>query len=442
MKELNLKNKLKQYKNDTIVVAVSTGIDSMCLFHYLYSNGYKIVVAHVNHKRRIESDNEYSYLMELCEKLNVPFEGYEITDKIDSNFQEKARYIRYNFYKEVADKYNTKIIALAHQMDDMVETILMRLNRGTSIKGYSGIKDETTLNGYKIIRPLLETTKDEIIEYVRTHKIKYFEDSSNSTDHYTRNIYRHKIVPLLKEINPNLYESFNNYRLDLEGMSEVIDDIAKDFIKNNAKVIDKDVIISKQAFNNLKDVIKREVILIAINILSDDSIEISHDKATDIIKLSLKDSNESKTIEIKDDYIVQLEFDNLHFTKRENEITFGIQVNSFGEFNIPNIGKVIISQKHHLLPSKISYMMCYNSLSDVFPIKIRNYYNGDKITYSNITKKVSDLLKEHKIPKKDRVKTVVFENNDGIFFIPDVIRKETDTTKKDKLYITFLKDER
>ena len=87
-------------------------------------------------------------------------------------------------------------------------------------------------------------------------------------------------------------------------------------------------------------------------------------------------------------------------------------------------------------------MLCYNSLSEVFPITIRNYSNGDKITYNHITKKVSDLLKEHKVPLRLRNKTVIFENKDGIFFIPECIRKETDTSKPNKLYITFLKDER
>ncbi len=91
-------------KEDTIIVAVSTGIDSMCLFHYLYSNGYNIVVAHVNHKKRAESDQEYSYLMNFCKKNNIPFEGYEIKENIKSNFQEEARKIRYKFFIDVSKK--------------------------------------------------------------------------------------------------------------------------------------------------------------------------------------------------------------------------------------------------------------------------------------------------------------------------------------------------
>ena len=434
-------SELKTFKKEKLVIAVSTGIDSMCLFHYLYNHGYDLVVAHINHKRRIESDKEYEYLSNLCSKLNVPFMGYTINEQIDNNFQEQARYIRFNFFREVAKKYNTKNIVLAHQADDMVETILMRITRGTSIKGYSGIKTITTLNGYNFTRPLLLTPRSKIVDYQKEHNITYFEDSSNSEDHYTRNVFRHKIVSELIKINPNLYESFNNFRKDLEGMSEVIDDISKEFIKEKAIINSDSVSVRKDDFNKLKDIIKKEVVLNIVNIVSKDTIEITHEKMDEIINLSLK-NNESREIEIKDDYVCANEFNNLTFFKRERQIEFNLKLDSIGEYSIENIGKVIISQKYHLLPKKISHMMCYNNLTEIFPITIRNYSNGDKITYSNITKKVSDLFKEHKIPTRLRNKMIIFENKDGIFFIPECIRKETDTTKSNKLYITFLKDER
>lgn len=437
----NLENDLIQIKNERLVIAVSTGIDSMCLFHYLYNNGYDLIVAHVNHKRRAESDFEYAYLEELCKKINVPFEGYEINEDIDNNFQEKARYIRYSFFKEVAKKYNTKYIVLAHQEDDMVETILMRLTRGTSFKGYSGIKKVSDVDGYTILRPLLEVNRDKIQEYQKENNIKYFEDSSNSENHYTRNVYRHNIVPELKKINPNLYESFNNFRKDLEGMSEVIDSISKDYIKEKSIIKDGYVSINKNDFIVLKDIIKKAVILNIVNILTKDQVELTHERCDEIVKLALQ-KNESREIEIKGLYKVSNEYDNLVFYKDKEAIEFNLEINDFKEYDIENVGKVIISQKHHLLPSKISYMLCYNNITEVFPITIRNYSNGDKITYNNITKKVSDLLIEHKVPKRIRKEIVVFSNNDGIFFIPDIIRKETDTSLKNKLYITFLKDER
>ena len=125
-----LKNGLT--KNTKIIIGVSTGIDSMCLFSMLKNDGYDLVVAHVNHKRRKESDKEYEFLENYAKSINVPFEGYVLDEKIDSNFQEIARYKRYEFFKTVADKYNTNKIVVAHHLDDEAETILMRLTRGSS----------------------------------------------------------------------------------------------------------------------------------------------------------------------------------------------------------------------------------------------------------------------------------------------------------------------
>ena len=111
--------------------------------------------------------------------MNVPFEGYVISRNIDSNFQEEARIERYRFFERVADKYNTKNIVTAHQLDDEAETVLMRLTRGTSLKGYQGMKMISVQNGYTIIKPLLHTSREDIELYQKENNIEYFEDCTN-----------------------------------------------------------------------------------------------------------------------------------------------------------------------------------------------------------------------------------------------------------------------
>lgn len=425
-------------KEDTIIVAVSTGIDSMCLFHYLYSNSYNIVVAHVNHKKRAESDQEYSYLMNFCKENNIPFEGYEIKENIKSNFQEEARKIRYKFFIDVAKKYNSKHILLAHQADDEVETVLMRLIRGTSIKGYSGIHYDSKIDDINIIRPLLFTPRSTIELYQKENNITYFLDSSNNENHYTRNIFRHNIIPSLKELNPNIYESVKNYSTDLYEMSSLVVDMAKDFINNNSERNEDEIIIKSNDFAKLKPIVKREVLLECVNYISKDTVELYHSKIQailDIIDLNMK---ESKAIEIKDDIIFVKEYENIVFTKKKAYKKIDLYIEKEGEYEIEGYGKVVFSQKNHLLPSKNSYMLCYNSEDEIYPIHVRNVKIGDKISYSSITKKVYDLLKEYKIPKRLRESVLVFEKDNDIFFIPNVIRKETDTNKKHKIYITFI----
>ena len=122
-----------------VVLACSYGPDSMCLLDLLRKCELKVVVAHVNHKVRSESDEEYRLLEEYCKKSNIPFEGMSILEEINSNFESKAREIRYNFFEKILTKYKANYLFTAHHGDDLVETILMRISRGASFGGYAGL---------------------------------------------------------------------------------------------------------------------------------------------------------------------------------------------------------------------------------------------------------------------------------------------------------------
>ena len=442
MKEgnLNIKKEILN-KKDTCVVAVSTGIDSMCLFSYLFKNNYKIVVAHVNHKKRVESDKEYEYLKSYCESNNIPFEGYTLTKHIKSNFQEEARKERYAFFKRVADKYNTNKIVLAHHLNDEAETILMRLLRGSSIKGYKGMSLVDTENGYTYLRPLLYTTKEEISEYVNKENIKYFDDSSNSSDDYTRNYIRHNIIPLLEAVNPLYLSSIINYSKDMESVFRLVEKESSSFIDSFVELKDDKYVVGREKFNNLEYILKSRVLTKVYDKLTENSGILTHERIDNIIKLSLN-SKESKTLELKKDYIVTIEYNSLIFLKKKETNKVYLEVRDFGEYLLDNNFSVIFSQKYHTLPSKNSYCLCYNEASQVFPIIIRNKEKGDKIVINSITKSVSKVLKDLKVSKIERDSVLVVKNKDGIFFIPNILRKETDTSLENKLYITFKRNEK
>jgi tRNA(Ile)-lysidine synthetase-like protein len=127
-------------KGETIVVGVSGGIDSMVLLNVLYDLGYKLVIAHVNHNVREESKDELIFVKEYAKSKNIPFES-TVLEKIEGkNFQDEARSLRYEFFFEIARKYNATKIATAHHLDDLLETVLMRISRGSNLYGYGGIK--------------------------------------------------------------------------------------------------------------------------------------------------------------------------------------------------------------------------------------------------------------------------------------------------------------
>ena len=225
IKEIKLKD------NDTIVLGNSGGPDSMFLLHALLKlrekYKLKIVCAHVNHNVRVESDSEQVFLMNYCNDHDVVFETMKIENYGDDNFHNQARNIRYNFFEDLVRKYDAKYLMTAHHGDDLIETILMRIVRGSTLKGYSGF-DKVVDNGtYKIVRPLVFLTKDYIKEYDDENNIPYVIDKSNFKEKYTRNRYRLKILPFLKEEDKNVHEKFIKFSETLEEYDRFINNEIK-----------------------------------------------------------------------------------------------------------------------------------------------------------------------------------------------------------------------
>ena len=200
---MNPKELLKNYQNikdEYIVVGVSSGPDSMALLHILKNNlKNKIVCAHINHNVRKESNEEEKYLKKYCQDNNITFECMKIEKYEKKNFENEAREKRYTFYGKILNKYHSHYLFLAHHGIDLIETILMKIKRGSNLEGYAGIREVSTLDNYKIIRPLLSLTKKDLIQYNKDNNIKYYVDHTNSDTKYTRNRYRMNIIPLLEE---------------------------------------------------------------------------------------------------------------------------------------------------------------------------------------------------------------------------------------------------
>ena len=202
---VSIEDNFKFHKNDIIVVGCSAGPDSMALVDMLLKVREKyslsLIVAHVNHNLRKQSVQEEEYLRNYCEKHHIMFEGMVITEYGDDNFHNEARNIRYDFFEKVVYKYHAQYLMTAHHGDDLVETILMRITRGSNLNGYSGFKKVVDMEGYQIVRPLLVYTKQELEEYDKINHVMYYIDSSNAKDKYTRNRYRKYVLPFLRTYN-------------------------------------------------------------------------------------------------------------------------------------------------------------------------------------------------------------------------------------------------
>lgn len=209
------------------VVACSCGPDSMCLLHQMIQEGFSLVVAHVNYHKRIDSDAEEALLRKYCARHDVPIFVLDTSKlKHNGNFQAWARKVRYQFFKDVLEENKCNAVVVAHQQDDVLETYLMQKDK-KSFVSYYGIQRETTLDGVRIIRPLLNKTKKELQDYDDENLVPYSIDWTNLTGLYTRNKYRHDVVERLSiEEREKLFQEIEEKNRELQKYKNV------DFDKN------------------------------------------------------------------------------------------------------------------------------------------------------------------------------------------------------------------
>lgn len=192
-----------------LIAGVSGGADSVFLIHVLHELGYDCVVAHCNfHLRGEESDRDAHFVESLAGKLNLPFRQIDFqTEKYAAekriSIEMAARELRYAWFSRLKEKENAGCIAIAHHSDDVVETFLINMTRGTGIRGLTGIKPK---NG-DVVRPLLPLSRQEIEAYLQEKNIPFVDDSTNKESIYVRNKFRNEIIPLLQTINPSVRES-------------------------------------------------------------------------------------------------------------------------------------------------------------------------------------------------------------------------------------------
>lgn len=210
-----------------VLVAVSGGIDSMVLTHMCHQLNMHIGIAHCNFKlREAASDEDALFVGSFAKKLQLSFheiafntEKYANTEKI--SIQMAARKLRYEWFNELTALHDYDYIVTAHHLDDSLETFLINFLRGTGLQGLTGIPVK---NG-KIVRPLLPFTRDAIVAYTKDNNITWREDESNAQTKYLRNNIRHEVIPKLKTLNPELYQSFSKTQSYLQGSQKIVDQV-------------------------------------------------------------------------------------------------------------------------------------------------------------------------------------------------------------------------
>ena len=406
-------------KNDIVVVACSGGPDSMCLLslvNKLKSElNLKIIVAHVNHKLRIESEEEKEMVENYAQENNLIFELLEINKYTNNKFSEDdARKRRYDFFNELIKKYNANILLTAHHGDDLIETILMRLTRGSNLSGYIGIKMINENDDYKILRPLLSATKENILKYLNDENIPYRIDKTNEELEHTRNKYRHYILPFLKKENNKVHEKYLKFSKELIEYGNFVNT----YIRNNNFIVDNSIVINK--IKNESDFIKRKALELLIKeIQKNDILDISDEQMKNLMKLYTLDNKE---IDLNNNYQGINSYGKILILKKNDKV----------------LNKVILDKDMQVSDYYFYYndetkkdntnsCILLNSNEIKLPLYIRPFDNGDRIVVKNLngSKKVSDIFIDSKVSKHKRsTYPIVVDANNTILWVPNLKKSQ------------------
>lgn len=416
--------------NDTIVIGLSGGPDSMCLLNIIESlnKNIKIVCAHINHNIREESKEELNFIEDYCKNKKLTLETTTFKKKSpNQDYNElELREKRYAYFSKVINKYNAKYLFTAHHGDDLVETIQMRISRGSNLKGYTGFQIETPKENYKVIKPLIFMTKEDINQYNSENNIPFVTDKTNDEDNYTRNRYRHNILPFLKNENKNIHLKYLKFSRELQKYYKYVDKIVTKEITNRYENKTLDI----KEFTRLDKLIQEKVIEYILDDNYIDNLYLVNDKHTNLILDIINNPKPNIEISLPDNLKITKVYDSLKITrnKKQNK-DYKIAISN--ETLLPNGKKINIIKE---TASNSNDYIRLNSKEIVLPLYVRNRITGDKIHIKNMEspKKVKDIFINSKLSKEERdYQPIVVDSKGEIIWLPGLKKSKFDKAKEE-----------
>ncbi|RKZ07122.1 tRNA lysidine(34) synthetase TilS [bacterium] len=426
---------------DKVLVAVSGGPDSISLLFILDELkdkfGFEIAAAYFDHGIRTGVEREIELVRRYSSKLGIPFflgagDVPAVSKRLRLGIEEAARLERFGYLESTANKWGARGIALGHTADDQVETILHHIIRGSGLRGLAGIPAS---RGH-FIRPILTCTRSELLDFLKSRKLNYAVDKTNSDTSLMRNRIRHRLIPYItKNFNPRFRESLlrlgENVAEALEALTGRLDGLVSAPDEGDSF---ESVTLKSSSIKGLSDF---EIFLLVDSILKENfGIFQDVDKHHyDSVKRLISTSTSGKVVQLPFGIETAKEHGDIVFRRRRaksgrggtsdmNECT----ITGTGEFNLPDWGmRVTIEEVPAGDDGKIrndSGTGYFRSIR--FPLRIRRRKMGDNIRPFGMkgTKKLSDIFIDKKVPLSKRDRIPVFEDKGGIFWIPGVVSDE------------------
>ena len=408
--------------NETLIIAVSGGVDSMVLLDMVSTLANPLVIAHVNHKKRKQSDVEFKALQSHAKALNIPFEGHVITSPTRRNFQDFARKERLKFFSRIAKKYNAQKVVLAHHRDDQIETICMRYTHSMNILDLSGMHPVQCIDDMILLRPLLTISKKEILDYSNMYNIKYFEDISNLDLRYTRNRFRHVIIPTLRSKNDNFDAMILQLHKDVNCLKDRLKNLASYYLKLWDKVpIDE--------FLELNPFLQEVFMKHYLGKHNQKFLTRKHLKSF-IHQLK---TTKNFVYKLSDAVSVHKEYNYFFLNEQVKSNHRVVEINDLGTYKVDSQLSFVVTDHKNTHISSNYCVLWYNDI--VFPLYIRTRRKGDKISQSFGTKKVKDLFIDKKVSPLLRDKIFLLTNQKEVLWIPFLKLYKYQPEKKRKIYI-------
>ena len=397
------------------ILGFSGGADSSALLHFLKGRTKNLLCVHINHMiRGDEADKDEEFARCMCEKYGVKFLSYKIdipaiAKEKKLGTEECARNERYKIFNELlADGSEYKCIVTAHNLDDNAETVIFNLSRGTALKGLSGI---SPVSG-KIMRPLLNVSKKEIIEYCLANNIEYVEDSTNKDTVYTRNHIRHNILPQLEKINPEFKDA-------IARLGEIITSDEAYFDKIVDKIIKENGIKDSVELNLLNSLEKSIASRLIKRLLGKESDYLSISSCLDLAK----NSQVGSLINLKNGVSFKIERGYATFVRTEdlNATEFSMQLND-GENYLEALDMIIAVNAD--VDGELLYSVKLKKEKIDGTLSVRSKRVGDTIKQGKMTKKLKKLFVDKHVPSHQRDKIPLILMNDEIISVPGIATKD------------------
>lgn len=427
---------------DRILVALSGGIDSSVLLHVFVHLKTRfhidLAISHVNYQLRAnESERDEDFCRRLAKLYGLPLhlrrvDTVEAAKASGKSIQHAARDLRYSFFAETARQENCTKIALGHTKDDQVETFLMRMVKGTGVRGLSSIPVRRGM----IIRPFLHISRKEIERYARSHGVEWVVDSSNATTKYERNAIRHRVIPVLEELNPQVRDRIYRLARDMGELNDHFTSLAQEFV--SAKVTRSKGALTVSV-DDLK-VLDRETLYRVLAFIAEEVVPhliLLRDHVRLIMSL-VWGARPNSTISLPSGAMVRRAYDRLTFTTEgtgrvdSEPIPLGD-----GEIWLADFGVTlsVAVKKRDEVTLDEGHLNGFFDNDRITRLTVRPFRHGDRFRPLGMKGmvKVKDFFISRKIPREERYRTPILLNGDEIVWIVgqriDDRYKVTDRTK-------------